>query len=675
MTKAFSSPFTFLDDRKHKMERKYQSLRAIVGNSDPSLAAPNISEKICLMNTAARRIYLNTFCFDPDMPISSILKKPQIIDAFLDAKKPSNAGEKAIAKALRVGIAIGYEKPAEFASAIVEYLLKRPELTSIIANLIFPSLFGFFVFDQQASRGFDVVEELVSAVDVEFSKPFIRSFLTSAVEFAEQFWSEFFDILEVNGRQKPSMMCLKEIILAAFNTSAKYLPPHHSQICITAILRDPRVFCECFFSGFLLESFESLKRTGVLTYAELKKAFAYMISTPDFDSEVQNALTQQAFSFREEIINSSGKYVILMSPYEIDILLDMLSSYEPLSGMVTKINNSAELSTSPLLISMSLFGGIDDQMSILGNPEPVDVANEDEIRELIDRLQSAADELPDLSDPVDLVIGAKQSQTFSKKRFLKYFPKLNKEEVSGVLSVSYNDLVQRTVDWENVLRECQLADDVESCYHVFCSYVLKSEFRIFAHLSPSQEVWPEAYARSKLKVDPNWFSMMKHRAAFEQILGEVQSPDSAFEKIVTERESLLYDLRKAILQLVRESLGQRLYTLHSLITNLATLAGSASDTVPYLLCYVLKKCPENGFFETFVNLRQCEQQQKEDFELINSTVRATWESIRDFVNEQIEKNETLKAAIETFATAPRKVVNPIASGSVTVMSMSSPSKK
>ena len=326
------------------MER-YKTLRSVVGNSDPSAVGPNISEKVCRMVVAARHVYLNTFSFDPDLPLSSILKEAQIVSAFSEAKKPSDPQEKSIAKALRAAISVGYEKPADFAAAVVEYLCKKRELTSIVANLIFPELFGFFVFDQQASRGFEVVEELVSAVDVEFSKPFIRSFLTSAVEFADKFWEAFYDELEVNGRHKPSMMFLKSVIVAALNTSAKYLPPHHSQICITSILRDPRVFCECFFSNYLLESFESLKRTSRLTYDEVKKAFAYAISQPDFEGEVQNALTQQVFSYREEIINSSGKYVVLMSPYEIDILLDMLASYEPPKNMVRKVKTKRKLET------------------------------------------------------------------------------------------------------------------------------------------------------------------------------------------------------------------------------------------------------------------------------------------------------------------------------------------
>lgn len=305
-----------------------------------------ITNDILEMIFQARQNYIRYFSFSSSYPLNKAITNENIMELHSSKKKFSKAFPNSnYLDYLKKKISEAYKRPEKFAGAIQNYFIKKAEIQEnhasfpnnryiyvkkenipIFANVIIPSIYGYFIEESQASYGFDFICFLFQ-FEYDFYKPFFLSYLMSATTFLDIFWDNFF--IEVTAeRFSPSLYQLKEMFFSSLKSSIPFFSTYHIQLLKNCLLRNYGEFFDLLFVQFIFPSFSTYNRLSLIPQTNMDLLLEYITESKEFCTEIQQFFHQYNFVDSQKVQFLKDEIFVILSHYELKLLFDLFQDFD-----------------------------------------------------------------------------------------------------------------------------------------------------------------------------------------------------------------------------------------------------------------------------------------------------------------------------------------------------------
>jgi hypothetical protein len=121
-----------------------------------------MSKKTIELAAATRALYIRQFAWDADWPLSSFFPKGDLITTLCSACEPVADEVPGLADQCQRAIAICRDPQHDLASLFINELVQTPSNTTVVAYVIYPSIFGFFRSESLLGAGSDFLNQLAA---------------------------------------------------------------------------------------------------------------------------------------------------------------------------------------------------------------------------------------------------------------------------------------------------------------------------------------------------------------------------------------------------------------------------------------------------------------------------------------------------------------------------------
>ena len=310
-----------------------------------------IPENIREVLFKARQNYIRYFAFSSDNSLKKTISNENIIEMHSNFKEfsskhfPNNDN----LKYLKTKILEAYMLPEKFAGAIQNYFIKsnisgknrasnnnqyeylNKDDIPIFANVIIPSIYGYFIEESQACYGFDFICFLFQ-FEYEFYMPFFLSYLMSATTFLDIFWDNFFTEVTAE-RISPSLYQLKEMFCSSLKSSIPFFSAYHIQLLKNCLLRDYNEFFNLLFTQFIFPSFSTYNRLSLIPQKNMDLLHEYIIESVEFTNDIQQFFHQYNFVDSQKVQFLNNSITVILSHYEANLLFDLFQKFDKVSNL------------------------------------------------------------------------------------------------------------------------------------------------------------------------------------------------------------------------------------------------------------------------------------------------------------------------------------------------------
>lgn len=304
---------------------------------------------ILQMLLQSRQNYIRYFSFKSDYPLKGSITDEDILIMHSSSKvfAKNNFPDSNYLNYIKNKIIDAYMLPDKFASAIQNFFISskdserkqvaifnhktqyeyiNKDKIAVFANVIIPSIYGFFIEESQASFGFDFICFLFR-FEYDFYKPFFLSYLMSATTFLDIFWANFF--IKINAeRYSPSLFQLKEIFWYSLKSSIPFFSTYHIQLLKNCLLRDYTEFFDLLITSFIFPSFPIYKQFLLISNQKIDLLLEYIKKDDAFSSNIQKYFHQYNFVDSQKAQFLNDEIFVILSQYEAKLLFDLFQQFD-----------------------------------------------------------------------------------------------------------------------------------------------------------------------------------------------------------------------------------------------------------------------------------------------------------------------------------------------------------
>ena len=645
----------------------------------------------------ARRNYLRSFAFDPWNPlINDTIAISTIVSALQSQAKKSVSVicQPSFHQMISYAIKDLYFNPGEFVPYIYEYFKRNKSEFGVFVNLTFPALYGFFNVEELSIFALDLLNELMDLDDLEFLKYFAISFFSSSVVFTDVFWKQFFEMVNAHGqRLRPSIAQLYQYLVKCLKQTVKYMSPHHIQFALSYMTRYPEQFCECFFEGYLLSTFEVWMKynpgvsSSKVKHEDMATLLKYIKSQIDGDifQDIFRTFTKNSFALFETTSFASrvqtAVELILLSGYE-EVLLSKLFLSVPLTAAKVVSWERLELkgAQAQALKSLDCFI-IDIHMTSKSLPQPPPSEEPEHIlfnfqkQPLVNVTEEHKRMMETLSEhcsiyglnPLQVIIQADQ-----KLKTDTFFDKLMKDKVKitttefkeYVLSHFYNENVSAEDVFEDFFLRLQTAQQLEDIkqhlvhYGEIVEQKLAEKLRGVADGSvfPSYSLREELNACAENEQTEEFISLKRLQGQFQLALEDYSHDDPEYQDFTQRMKELLAPLHYSMSRLDELPIGEHLFIICNVFNSLDSLCQQQVDWVKALLWTVFARAKCLCLFTTLLKIFRFKNTHQNEVSRLSNETQYAWNQIHEFFFDLISSSdkfdEKQRMAIQKYIPLP-----------------------
>ena len=594
-------------------------------------------KKLINLQFCSRRYFIRFFSFFSSFPLSQQLANENILDAFSPVPVAflEILNDNEFFQKLKNGIIDIYEKPTEFAKATVSFLDKNRNKIPIFANIIVPSIFGFFLSEEQIANAFDFLNEVFNIAGYNFAKPFLLSFLAASFVFIDIFWENFYK--NIQGDFKPSLAQLNVILLKTLNESVSYLSSLHIQLLINVLCQNPRDFCDLFFDSFLLRTFEPFHFNSRITFQNMSMLFHYIQSKNM--NEINECFSTQVFTNYELLSFGNTETILVLSPIEASILYHVLIEFNP-----DKYNES-DLTSNPNL-DFNIYNPGCFEMNELASTSTnklTETANKQvkiDNKIIFNQIFIESERLQ--FDPL-LLFNKNKKNNPKDTRTLRIFKKKYKIylDKSGKLEFLqyYNQiLIEKERAIQDLLLQKNISHQLDDLAYRIKNQAIRFDPQFCTKFDPTNPKVEYYYLLYSLKLndaDPKYTNAIKkYKNIFSKIFldyslfnkqsrinNDISTISLTYSSFYSQIEKYLDDLKKIILYMDQMEFGSKLLAIDNVLQSLAIICQQFPEYIFPTCLRLFDKSSCDRLFEILLVLTQVETSDKEKFSKIANRIR------------------------------------------------------
>lgn len=697
-----------ISDQNDDFLKKYQEIQAKLSEIDnffSSDAPKNLSNQMLnnyeVLQRVARANYVKIFSFDRYHPLP--LTEDQIIESFVknDVKMINLAPSPTVFQTTSSCIKYIYQKnlSGKLAQYTYSFFKKQPEDLPIFAYITFPSLYGFFLSEDHSKYAYDFLSSLLG-MDIVFFLPFFVAYLTSAHVFVEIFWHQFFGLVDLKDRLKPSIAQLYEFLLQALQYSINYLTPFHVLICIQFLPLDKSLFFDCFFRRFLLSTFNAWisYNPGVssskVTAEDLDALFSFFVDNPDGIKleDIEKIFYQNTFSINElySFVKNSSEpnLTYLLSPKELKIISQLFHQVPELSKVIFDYENFKDVNYNSF-VAGSFVVYHEDKSKKKGENFYL-IYNGDESAARAKELIEAGEKSKTLEnernwntikqicifdynvDPYKTLMTCELIdendniyEKMAKKKVLKKSSPSLKQYALGILQKM---VVDKQVYFETFWAKQIFAKMVDNMRIKLIRYGEIMEELIIPKLKNKDvlldpKVFPTNIIRTEMveTEDCSKQSFIDCQKNFFESLKHYRTQNPKFSSFLMSRDSFFMPLIIILEKTDELSLGDRFFLLYNIYSQIAILTQPIGREKIFddpltcsnaLFAYLLVRADFRSFIRTYINVCAFKNKHREKFQMLPPDMIEKWNSIQSFVISVIQDEDfdpQSKLTILTFS--------------------------
>lgn len=654
-----------------------------------------------ILQRVARSNYVKIFSFDKHFPLP--VTEEQIIESFIrnDVKMISLAPCPAVFQTTSACIKYIYQKNlsqtlAEFSYS---YFKAYPSELPIFAYITFPALYGFFLSEDHSKYAYDFLSSLLS-LDQEFSAPFFVAYLNSCHVFVDIFWHQFFGLVDVDDRFKPSIAQTYEYLLQALQYSVNYLTPFHVQLCIQFLVFDSTLFFDCFFKRFLLSTFNAWTSynpsvaSSRVTEEDLDLLFTFFMENHEGQpfKDIESIFQKRIFSINELysfVKNSSEKNLAyLLSPRELKLISQLFREIPALSKVIFDYNSFKDVDYDSF-VAGSFAVYFDDKSSNLNEDDSYLIYN-DNVTEEAKKVMEEGDKSKTLEcerawntirqiceidyrlDPFLMLMTCDRSdendtiyEKMAKKKVLK---KSNPTLKKYALGIYQKILLDKQRYFESFLNKQTFSNMVNSMKFKLIRYGEIMEQLILPKLRNKEGLLnKKLFTTNLIRFEmietedcskPNFIECQKN---FFESLKHYKNKNPKLMNFLSSKDSFFSPLVLALGKTDELSLGDRFFLLHNVYSKIAIFTKpigrekifeDPSSSLNALFAYLLVKADFRSFIKTYINVCAFKNKNKDKFAMLPPEMIEKWNAIQSFVISVIQDEDfdpQSRLTIQTFS--------------------------
>lgn len=585
--------------------------------------------EILLMHSSYKDFSLNIF---QQSPYLSYLK-----DKIVEIYQSPDYLEKAIQHYfIKLFNSDGNEIYEPIKSARYEYINK--DKLSIFANVIIPSIYGYFIEESQASYGFDFISFLF-IFSYDFSRPFFLSYLMSATAFLDIFWTNFFSKITAE-RYSPTLFQLKDLFSITLKSSIPFFSGYHIQLLKNCLLRDYNSFFDLLFTQFLFPSFPTYNQLSLISQEKMDKLYEYLINSDDFSAEIQEFFHQYNFVDSQKIQFIQDDITVILSNFEAKLLFELFQNFDnsktkppsPITSqridefspcyfsvhldnkMIAKVFKKGPVSRLFNDIFTTRFADKNEGKAQLNK-----ITNDIRITYAILK-NDCQESLINPFSVIDDIEENKTNDTFEIKKLKnKYKEYQNLHSLqTNILELMENDLYRQKKDLSSFLLQQQRIKYIENINSRIMKRSILLENGFYSNFeSVPQKARP--ITTQAIKYIPSVFDpFLDHRASFVQLIFNSFNV-LKYDEFLKRNRQFFQKVMMNISFLDSTDIPQRLIILESNLLAANSLSANEAWTFPLFV-----KCFSKGalriLYETFVFTLLYKKQNFENFKIISSQI-------------------------------------------------------
>lgn len=645
----------------------------------------------------ARRNYLRTFAFDTSNPmVNDTIAIDTIVSALKCAAKKSVTVicQPSFHQMISYAIKDLYFKPGEFVPYIYDYFQRNKSEFGVFVNLTFPALYGFFNVQELSIFALDLLSELMDLDDLDFLKHFAISFFSSSVVFADVFWKQFFEMVNAHGqRNRPSIAQLYSYLVKNLKHTVKYMSPHHIQFALSYMTRYPEQFCECFFEGYLLSTFDIWMKcnpgvsSSKVKHEDMQTLLRYVTSeiSGSVFQDISQAFTKNSFALFETTSFAPRVQppveLILLSGYE-EVLLSKLFLSVPLTAAKVVSWERLELkgAQAQALKSLDCFI-IEIHMTSESLPQPPPSEEPEHILFNFEKkpLVNVTEEHKRMMDtiiehcniyglnPLQVIIQADKklkTDTFFDKLMKDKVKITTKEFKEYVLSHFYNENVRAEDVFEDFFMRLQTAQQLEDIKQHLVHYGQIVEQHLAEKLRgvtdgsvfPKTSIKEELNALDGTEGTEEFISLKPLRGAFQEALEDYSCDDPEYQDFTTRMRELLTPLHYSMSRLDELPIGDHLFIICDVFNSLDSLCQQQVEWVRALLWTVFARARCLCLFTSLLKIFRFKNTHESEVSRLSQETQYAWNLIHaffiDLISSSDKFDEKQRLAIQSYVPLP-----------------------
>ncbi|OHS94881.1 hypothetical protein TRFO_10813 [Tritrichomonas foetus] len=650
-----------------------QEIESFLGSATKKGIEQQMSEDFESLQRISRQIYVKTFAFDKFFPLP--LTEDKIVGSFCSQEKQffNMIGNPQFQQSIAYGIRQIYEpaQAQQFAEAVHDYFSdpKRKDLFPIFVYVLFPAIYGFFLSEEQSMYAFDFLSSLLE-LDNDFFKPFFVSYFSSATVFTDVFWHEFFKLVKVEERFKPSIAQLYEYFVKAFQDSCQYLTPYHVQIAITFMLNDAIGFCDAFFRRYLMTTFNAWVSynpsvsSSKVTAEKLEMLFNFFSENTESQNfqQILDIFQRNVFSISELISfvehTPIKKVTCLLSPLEAKMISEiflMIPDIAPSIYPATKINDENGIFQNFNAGSIEVFlrtkKNIDqEKQNLIYKEAKSEIVEKTEANDrswnIISQICSEIGVDPlktmmmcDTAEPDDTI--------FDKMAKKKIKQRVSDSLKKYVMSIYRKNVTSKQEQFEEFLLQQHLSQQLGKMRQRLVHYGEIIEQLIFSRLKNTEtlvknNLFTSSIIRLKMRVDEDKseFQVRDSQAQFDRMIKDYTLKVPKFQEFLMEREPFFKSLIMTLSRLDELSLGDRFFVLYHVYSQITILTAPMSKDTEFenpeacanaLFARIVGESKCRSFLKSFVCICSFQSTNSDQFKILPEEMIDTWNRIKSFI--------------------------------------------
>lgn len=615
-----------------------------------------VSDEINQIQRISRNNYILNFTFDQKLPLTTFISLEKIFESIRAEPKTFTyvIPNTNVLSCLNAGVNYAYTNPHIFAQYLAEYFESNPLHVPLFAYITFPALFGFFISEEQLPIAYDVIDSVFRCGKFELGKHLLVSFLSSSYSFLDTFWRNFFQLINYDDFQKPSLAQLVKYLIDTLENTFTYFSPNHIALLMSLLTLDSIAFCECFFERFLLPSYSTwisynpaLCSSKITSY-EIETLFSFLKDKTETDTMelIQMSLSKAAFSFCETISifdhTKSNRVICLLSPIEMKILFNIFEIIPDLASKKPKLTSVKNWQVvfenfSPVSFEISINKNDQktDEYLLLSKVTPIQVPNENsESESKWNFIVSICKHYN--QDPVEIMMHLehKPEDTINtRKAKNKVQPVVNEKLRTYVLATKYNKFIDKQNVFEEYLCRLHIAEKLKHTKTTLKQYNQLLANKFMSYLSQeSQGMFPELYARTKLieeEFNIEYKKAMSFQYQFEALLESFSIEDSKLIEFISKKEKFLTAPVQTLSRFDEISLADRLLVITQVYSAIESMSPNPEWSMS-LFVVLLKKTKIYSFFSLLISMIHIIKTNKEIFDALPKVQKERWMKIQNF---------------------------------------------